>query len=104
MKEFPKKLIPKNRHLFSQMNFNDLLEKWRLKVYNYIIKNEKNGFDLCDENNIPIDKRIIECLVFELSNLGWKTSLAYNGTLLFIYEHESEIEKYKHSLSDEIFE
>lgn len=102
MKQFPTKLIPKNTHLFPQMKFNTLLEKWREKTFNYILSNEKNGLDLCDEIN-TIDKRIIDCLRFELHNLGWKTKLAYNGTILFIYEDEKEIEKYKHSLCEDVF-
>ena len=104
MKQFPIKLTPKNRHLFPQMEFNGLLEIWREKTYNYIIKNEKNGLDLCDENNNPVDKRIVDCLRLELTTLGWTTTLAYNGTILFIYNDKKEIEKYKHSLCEDIFE
>jgi|694.fasta_scaffold113861_3 hypothetical protein len=101
MKQFPSNLKPNNRIVFPQMKFNLLLEQWRIKCMNYILKNEKNGFDLCDENNI-IDKRIIDCLRLELSVLGWKTALAYNGTILFIYENENELEKYKYALCEEL--
>jgi hypothetical protein len=117
MKQFPTKLTPKNRHLFPQMKFNALLENWRQKTHDFILnnysnqnknnqkhKNNMNGFDLCDENNVPLDKRIVDCLILELTQLGWTTTLAYNGTVLFIYDSENEIEKYKYSLCDEIFE
>jgi len=104
MKEFPLKLTPKNRHLFAQMKFNILLEHWRNKTLNYILNNQKNGLDLCDDNNQTLDKRIIDCLRFELKNLGWKTTLAYNGTIMFIYDNENEIEEYKHSLCEDTFE
>lgn len=104
MKEFPLKLTPKNRHLFSQMKFNKLLENWREKTVTYILSGEKIGLDLCDENNVPIDKRIVECLRFELKNLGWTTTLAYNSTILFIYDNNDEVEKHKYSLYEEVFE
>jgi predicted RNA-binding protein with PUA domain len=104
MKQFPLKLTPKNRHLFTQMKFNLLLENWREKILNYILNNQKDGLDLYDENNNIIDKRIIECLRFELKNLGWTTSLAYNGTIIFIYDKDNEIQEYKHSLCEELFE
>jgi hypothetical protein len=101
MKEFPKKLKPQYRHLFPQIVFNELLEEWRKKVYQYILSNDKNGFDLCVDNK-PLDKRIIDCLRLELSTLGWKTSLGYNCTVMFIYEDEKDIEKYKHVLCDDV--
>ena len=104
MKEFPQKLKPKYRHLFPQIEFNKLLENWREKTFNYILSNDKNVLDLCDKNNTPVDKRIINCLRLELSVLGWKTQLAYNGTLLFIYENEKEVENYKHVFSEDVFE
>lgn len=103
MKQFPIKLTPKNSHLFPQMEFNRLLEQWREKTYNYIIKNEKNGLDLCD-GNVPIDKRIIDCIRLELSSLGWLTKLAYNGTILFIYSDVNDIKKYEHSFCEDILE
>ena len=105
MKEFPLKLNPKNCHLFPQMKFNIALENWRIKTFNYILNDQKNGLELYeDNNNNLIDNRIIDCIRFELKNLGWKTSLAYNGTVLFIYEKDIEIEKYKNSLCEETFE
>lgn len=106
MKQFPIKLTPNNRHIFPQMKFNLLLEKWREKTCNYILNNDKGGLELYDENNNIIDKRIIDCLRFELKNLGWLTTLAYNGTVLFIYSNDdkSEVDKYKLFLSEDIFE
>ena len=103
MKNFPEKLQPKYRTLFTELNFNELLETWRKKIYKYILSNDRSGLDLCIDNK-PIDKKIIDCLRLELSSLGWKTQLAYNGTVLFIYENENEIEKYKHGLCEDIFE
>jgi hypothetical protein len=106
MKQFPTKLTPNNKHIFPQINFNLLLEKWREKTCNYILSNDKSGLELCDENKNIIDKRIIECLRYELKHLGWNTSLAFNGTVLFIYndDDKSEIDKYKLFLSEDIFE
>lgn len=96
MKEFPKKLKPQYRHLFPQIKFNDLLEEWRQKAYEYILTNERDGLALYkDEKYEIVDNRIVECLRLELSKLGWKTSLGYNGSVLFIYDDESEIERYK---------
>lgn len=99
MKEFPNKLQPKYKHLFAQFNFNNELEYWRKKVFEYLISGNQNGFDLT-HNNKNIDKRIIECLCFELKNLGWKTNLAFGSTVLFIYETETDVEKYKYSFDE----
>jgi hypothetical protein len=103
MKKFPEKLKPKYRHLFTQLNFNEILENWRNKIYSYILSNDKNGLDICIDNK-PIDKKFVDCLRLELLTLGWNTKLGYNGTVLFIYENEIEIEKYKHILCEDIFE
>jgi len=99
MREFPNKLQPKYKHLFPQIKFNDELDSWRKKVYEYLISGNKQGFDLT-HNNKHIDKRIIDCLCLELNKLGWKTNLAFAGTVLFIYENENDIEKYKYSLDE----
>ena len=106
MKQFPTKLTPNNKHIFPQIKFNLLLEKWRKKSCNYILSNDKTGLELYDENKNIIDKRIIECLRFELQHLGWTTSLAFNGTVLFIYSDadKNEVEKYKLFLSEDVFE
>ena len=104
MKEFPSNLTPKNCHLFSQMKFNIILENWREKIFQYLLNGEKNGVYLGDENNVQVDKRIADCLRLELVQLGWTTTLAYNNTILFIYDNENEIEKYKYSLCEEVIE
>jgi hypothetical protein len=103
MKNFPENLQPKYRTLFTELRFNELLENWRKKIYLYILSNDRSGLDIHIDNT-QIDKKIIDCLRLELSSLGWKTQLAYNGTVLFIYENENEIEKYKHGLCEDIFE
>ena len=99
MKEFPNKLQPKYKHLFPQLKFNQELEHWREKVFEHIISENKDGFDLTYDNK-NIDKRIISCLCFELKNLGWKTNLAFGSSVLFIYENDSEVEKYKYSFDE----
>jgi hypothetical protein len=99
MKEFPNKLQPKYKHLFQQIKFNHELENWREKLFEYIVSGNKDGFDLT-HNNKNIDKRIINCLCFELNNLGWKTNLAFGSSVLFIYENDSDIEKYKYSFDE----
>lgn len=103
MKNFPEKLQPKYRTLFTELSFNELLEDWRKKIYLYILSNDRSGLDVCVDNK-PIDKKIINCLRLELSCLGWKTQLGYNGTVLFIYENENEIQQYKDVLCEDIFE
>ena len=50
-------------------------------------------YDKVQNQLVHFDKKIINCLRLELSCLGWKTQLGYNGTVLFIYENESEIDK-----------
>jgi len=99
MREFPNKLQPKYKHLFPQFKFNDELEFWRKKVYEYMISGKNEGFDLT-HNNKNIDKRIVDCLCLELNKLGWKTNLAFASTVLFIYENDNDVEKYKYSFDE----
>lgn len=104
MKEFPESLRPKYRHLFNELAFDQQLQDWRKKVYSYIINHETRGLTITDDNYAKIDNRILNAIIDELTQLGWKTKLAFNGSVLFIYEQEEEIENYKYVISDEIIE
>lgn len=105
MKEFPEALRPKYRHLFDEMAFTQQLENWRKKVFSYIINHETRGLTLTnDENYQKIDNRILNVITDELKQLGWKTKLAFNGTVLFIFDQEEEIENFKYAISDEIID
>jgi hypothetical protein len=104
MKEFPEKLKPKYRHLFDELAFTQQLEEWRKKVFSYIINHETRGLTLTNDNYQKIDNKILNVIIEELSQLGWKTKLAFNGTVLFIFEQEEEIENFKYAISDEIID
>ena len=104
MKEFPPELKPKYRHIFDEIAFSQQLEQWRKKVFAYIIHHETRGLSLTDENYVKIDSKILNVITQELTNLGWKTKLAFNGNVLFIFDQEEEIENFKYAISDDIIE
>lgn len=104
MKDFPENLRPKYRHLFDQLAFDQQLQKWRQKVFSYIIHHETRGLTITDDNYQKIDSKVLSTIINELNELGWKTKLAFNGTVLFIFEQEEEIENFKHVISDDIID
>lgn len=99
MKTFPKYLKPENLKKFDEYKFNRKLCYTRKHVYENMMKssfiNDKNyGINLqniqigemtSSNSCYNIDKKIIDHISLELCELGWKTSVCYGGTMLFIY-------------------
>jgi len=91
MKEFPECLNVKNKESFGGIRYNRILCYLRRQLYEHIICNDENNyFDfekfrksysiLQDDNN-----KMINSVVEELIELGWKCKLSFGGTGLFIY-------------------
>jgi hypothetical protein len=98
MKEFPRKLIPLNRDKFNDYKFNRDLCKLRQKIVEYMYSGDRGGLDLKSSTNKNTmydynltDERLVSVARQELHSLGWKTSLAYGNTTLFIYVSEDEL-------------
>jgi hypothetical protein len=84
MNKFPEYLIPEKRKDFTELYERRELSFLRKKILKYLLSGDTSGFSF--EN-----KKLIEKLIPELNNLGWKTKFAYGDTVLLIYENENEI-------------
>ena len=95
MKNFPSSLNVNNKENFDKLRYNRFLSYLRRDVYEHIINNEEHDyFDLekFDKNhykNMEKSIQIVEIIVKELSELGWKCKLSYGQTALFIYSTEN---------------
>lgn len=72
-----------------------MLEKLRKHIYNFILdrKRENDFFDIDIFNrsyikDINVTNDIINQVVLELNELGWKTYIGFGGTGLYIYSSE----------------
>lgn len=95
MKEFPTRLIPANRPQFNEYLFNRDVSRLRAEVYEHMLHNSNTSYDLKvggqGYNYQVVDAKIVAKIMEELHILGWKTSLVYGGTALYIWgENEPE--------------
>lgn len=94
MESFPKHISPSNKENFTEIRKENLLRVLRNKIYELILKgNENDFFDLVifdkqNVNNLSLTKNLLQTIIEELQNLGWKTKLSYGDTGLFIYSTE----------------
>jgi hypothetical protein len=87
-------------HVLNKDNFEDIFKetymtKLRKKIYLFILsnRNENDFFDIEKFNrkyikNINKTNDMINELVIELNQLGWKTHIGFGGTGLYIYSSE----------------
>jgi hypothetical protein len=98
LKEFPLYLNIKDKAIdenyFKNINKIRLLSLIRNEIHNLIVgrKDENDCFDL-DFFNKKYDCRdlyyeIVDIIIKELNELGWKTQLSFGDTCLFIYSTE----------------
>jgi hypothetical protein len=93
MKEFPPTLKTENKDNFAKINHERLKCYLRRDLYEHIISHTENEyFSLDDFNrrvgNMEKTNELIDELIPELTNLGWKCQKAYGDTGLFIYSTE----------------
>jgi len=94
MQEFPKSLSSENTLQFSDLLKDYYLQQMRQDIYIHILRNNQNDFfdiELFDRKyvkDIKVTDKLIEIIITELEQLGWKTFLGYGGTGLFIYDKE----------------
>jgi len=94
MKEFPKTLGTNNIENFNEYNYNRLKCYLRRDLYEHIISHNQDEYFSLDKfneervNNLETTKKMLNELVPELEELGWKCKTSYGGTGLFIYNTE----------------
>ena len=94
MQEFPKSLSSENTLHFSEFLKDYYLQQMRQEIYVHVLRNNQNDFfdiELFDRKyvkDIKVTDNLIEIMITELEQLGWKTFLGYGGTGLFIYDKE----------------
>lgn len=100
MENFPNTLTPNNLVNFKTFNKNHQLCYLRKYIFEKMLSDDFKIPDKCfidlqkldignlGEINYKIDEQIVIQIQNELENLGWCTSTAYGGTILFIYTKE----------------
>ena len=94
MQEFPKSMSSENTLHFSEFLKDYYLQQMRQEIYVHVLRNNQNDFfdiELFDRKyvkDIKVTDNLIEIMITELEQLGWKTFLGYGGTGLFIYDKE----------------
>jgi NAD-specific glutamate dehydrogenase len=95
MDNFPEHLKPSNKESFSDIRKTAILKILRKNIHDLVLKeNENDFFDLVifdkqNVNDISLTKNLVQIVIEELHNLGWKTKLSYGDTGLFIYSTEN---------------
>jgi hypothetical protein len=92
MKEFPDKINVKNRSKFQKIFYERMLCCLRKDIFDHIIKENENTFFDSDiwcreklDNDTKLLEPMIEQIIKELIEKGWKCKRSYGGTALFIY-------------------
>ena len=97
MISFPKHINVENIKDFQQINYDRVLGLFRDVIYiNLLTRKEENEYiDLdtfsrqyCNNNNCMISK-LVQQVILELHELGWKTKMSFADTGLFIYSTEN---------------
>ncbi len=92
MKEFPPCFTVNNSDKFKDYFYNRNLCYLRRNVYEHVIKGNINDpFDITDfnekfVNNIDTTLDMIKNICEELNSRGWRCSLAYGNSSLYIYQ------------------
>lgn len=94
MKEFPSRLIPANKGDFEQYRYDRNLSYLRRDIFESIIRGDENSYFELDRfaKSRSLKKGEIEkmrvTIMEELRAKGWKCTLSYGDTGLFIYSTE----------------
>ena len=97
MKSFPEHVNVNNIHNFSKINYERILGIFRQEIYETLLtrKDENDYIDLdvfsrknCKNKSCIINK-VVDTVILELQELGWKTKLSFADTGLFIYSTDN---------------
>jgi hypothetical protein len=94
MKEFSNILNVRNKENFAKVNYDRLKCYLRRDLYEHIISHEEKDYFSLDEfnkrvNNINLTRQLVNEVIPELENIGWKCKTSFGGTGLFIYSSDS---------------
>ena len=95
MKEFPECLNVKNKKAFENIRYSRIVCYLRKELYEHMIGNDENNYFDIDKfsstYSVELDdkNKMINKIIEELSELGWKCRLSFGGTGLFIYSSEN---------------
>ena len=93
MKEFPKSLNVKYKEKFQEIHYNRIKCYLRKSLYEHIISHEEKDYFSLDEFNskfnisMDLTQKILETIIPEIEKLGWKCTLSFGKTGLFIYSN-----------------
>lgn len=92
MESFGDELNVLNKDNLSSIWRDRLLERLRKHIYNFMLerKRENDFFDLDLYNrsyvkDMNITNELVNKVVLELNELGWKTYIGFGGTGLYVY-------------------
>lgn len=95
MNSFGKELNVLNKDNFRDIFFNLSVSRLRKHIYNFMLHRveENDFFDIDMFNrkyvkNMNSTNEMINLIVSELNELGWKTFIGFGGTGLYIYSSE----------------
>lgn len=97
MKEFPMKMNVNQKDNFESYLFDRYLCYLRKDIYEHLLlrnNDENNYFDLDKwvrnnlDNNKCILNNMLEQIIKEIKELGWKCQTSFGGTALFIYSND----------------
>jgi hypothetical protein len=95
MKKFPGNINVKNKENFKKIYYNRIKCYLRRTIYEHMLKNEESNYFSIEEfntekkiENPEITIKIISELIPELIAVGWKCTLAFGKTGLYIYSTE----------------
>lgn len=99
MKEFPDILNVKHKEQFNVIYINRVLCYLRKEIYEHVIREDENTyFDLekfgrvyfeNKKNREDLINKLVDDIIPEITNLGWKCKISFGGTALFIYSSEN---------------
>jgi len=93
MRYFPENFKPEDKDNFKKLAYDRVKCYMRRDVYEHVLTHsESNYFSLDSFNAHGIDileiKRMLGEVVKELESCGWKCTISYGGSGLFIYSGE----------------
>jgi hypothetical protein len=100
MDSFPQYMSVTNKLNFIEITFKNNLSLLRKEIHDHIMASNENTFyDLDNFNrsyikNMSITERMVNIIILELTDLGWKTFLGFGGTGLYVFSHEKPLNAY----------
>lgn len=94
MKQFPDYFRPSETKKLEECKYNRLLCYLRRDVFEHVLSHEETDyFSLDDFNtrrvqNMELTVDLVNKVITELVERGWKCTLSFGGTGLFIYRQE----------------